>query len=161
MNKLATILISVFILFSFSFCCATKGSTKDIMQKNPPFKVTKATSNTWVGGQPGVRGFNVVITIDNPDIQLDTIYFRDKKATLKKNMNANLPTFVGVFTLPNTKHDYILHENPAKEYGNKPLKLNLPFSLKKEEAAVSYVHEGTQYYFKIDEVEEVKSSVKY
>ncbi|MFK5958418.1 MAG: hypothetical protein QM495_06030 [Lutibacter sp.] len=161
MNKLVTILISVIILLGFSFCSATRGSIKDKQQENPPFKVTKSTFNTWVGGQPGVKGFNVVITIDNPKIQLDSVYFRERKAKLKKDVTINPPMFIGVFTLPNTKHDYILHENSEMEYSNKPLNLNIPYSLKNNEAVVSYFYDGTIYYYKINKVEEVKSSVKY
>ena len=161
MNKLTTILISVIILLGFSFCSATKGSAKDKQQENPPFKVTKSTFNTWVGGQPGVKGFNVVITIDNPEIQLDSVYFRERKAKFKKDTYAVPPMFVGIFTLPNTKHDYVLHENPAKEYGNKPLNLNIPYSLENNEAVVSYFYKGTIYYYKINDVEEVKSTEKY
>jgi len=161
MNKLVTILVSVIILLGFSFCSATKGSTKDNQQENHPFKVTKSTFNTWVGGQPGVKGFNVVITIDNPDVQLDSVYFRERKTKLKKNTHTTPSMFVGVFTLPNTKHDYVLHENSEKEYGNKPLSLNIPYSLKNNEAVVSYLFEGTIYYCKIDNIEEVKSTEKY
>lgn len=161
MKKLSALFISAIILFSFSFCCTTKGSSKKPIQKNPSFKVTKATSNTWVGGQPGVRGYNVVISIDNPSVKLDSVYFRNTKTSLKKNSMAESPMFIGVFTLPNTKHDFVLHENPEKEYGNTPLKLNLPFSLKSNEAAVSYVYKKKQYYLKIENVEEVKSTEKY
>ena len=159
MNKLITIFISGIIFLSFSFCCANKNITKD----NHPFKVTKATYNTWVGGQPGVRGIKVVITIDNPEIQLDTIFFRDKKAHLKRDNNTNPTKFVGVFTDPNTKLDYILHENPKKEYKNTPPKplLNIPVELKENEAVVSYLYKDTIHYYLIKELEEVKSTVKY
>jgi hypothetical protein len=156
MKNLVTIFVSVIILFSCSFCGATKETLK-----NPPFKVTKATSSTWLGGQPGVRGFNIFITINNPEIKLDTVYFRNNKVSLKKDLVAKDPIFVGVFTLPNTKHDYNLHENPKREYGNTPLKLNLPFSLKNNEAAISYVYKRNKYYYKIMNVEEIKSSEKY
>ena len=159
MSKLATILISAIIFLSFSFCCANKNITKE----NDPFKVIKATYNTWVGGQPGVKGIKVVITIDNPEIQLDSIFFRDKKTLLKKDNSTESNTFVGVFTHRNTVHDYILHENPAKEYGNTPPKalLNIPIEIKNNEALVSYLYKGNTHYYKIKEIKEIKSSVKY
>jgi len=159
MNKLATILLAVIIVLAFSFCSATK----DISTENHPFKVTKATFNTWVGGQPGVRGVKVDIIIDNNEIQLDSLYFREMKSKLKKDSNANPPVFVGVFTYKNLKKDYILHENPEKEFGNTPINksLNFPFSLKKNEAIISYLHKGKIHYYKIEELEEIKSRVKY
>ena len=159
MNKLATILISVIILLAFSFCSATK----DLSKENHPFKVIKATYNTWVGGQPGVKGINVVITIDNPEIHLDSIFFRDKKTLLKKDNSTESNIFIGVFTQRNTVHDYILHENSSKEYGNTPPKalLNIPIELKNNEALVSYLYKGNIHYCKIKEIKEVKSSVRY
>lgn len=159
MNKLRTILSAAFILLAFSFC----SSTKEISKENHPFKVTNATYNTWVGGQPGVKGIKVVITIDNPEIELDSVFFRKKKTPLKRDISVELPTFVGVFTDQNNKNDYILHENPINEYGNTPINksLNIPFSLKKNEAVVSYLLDNKTYYYKILDVVEIKSSVKY
>ncbi len=159
MNKLSIFLSTTIILLSFSFCSSTKG----IVKQNHPFKVTNATYNTWVGGQPGVRGIKVVITIDNQDIQLDSVFFRNKKMPLKRVLYTELPTFVGVFSLPNTEKDYILHKNPINEYENTPnnKSLNFPFSLKKNEAIISYILENKTYYSKIEEVKEIKSKVKY
>ncbi len=159
MNKLGIFLSATIILLSFSFCC----STKELAKENHPFKVTSATYNTWVGGQPGVKGIKVVITIDNQDIELDTVFFRNNKIPLKRDISAELNTFVGVFTLPNTEKDYILHENPVNEYGNTPINksLNIPFELKKNEAIVNYLLDNKTYYYKIDEVVEIKSTVKY
>jgi len=159
MNKLGIFLSTTIILLSFSFC----SSTKEIAKENHPFKVTNATYNTWVGGQPGVRGIKVVITTDNQDIQLDTVFFRNNKAPLKRDISTELPTFVGVFTLPNTEKDFILHENPLNEYGNTPINksLNIPFSLDKNEAVVSYLLDNKTYYYKIEELKEIKSRVKY
>ncbi len=159
MNKLGIILSAVIILLAFSFCSASK----EITQGNHPFKVTNATYNTWVGGQPGVKGIKVVITINNTEIQLDSVVFRNKKTSLKKDISTESPTFVGVFTLPNPEKDYILHKNPLNEYGNTPLNksLNTPFAVKKNEAVVSYLLDNKTYYYKIDEVKEIKSTVKY
>jgi len=155
MNKLGIILGASIILLTFSFCSATK----DIAKENHPFKVTNATYNTWVGGQPGVKGIKIVISIDNYEIKLDSVFFRNKKTALKRDISSETPTFVGIFTLPNTKKDYILHENPLNEYGNTPV--NTPFELKKNEAVVSYLLDNKTYYYKINEVEEIKSTVKY
>ena len=158
MNKLGIISSSIIILLTFSFCCVTK----EISKGNYPFKVINATYNTWVGGQPGVKGIKVVITIDNPETQLDSVFFRNMKTKLKQDLNSLQPVFVGVFTFPNTEKDYILHENAAKEYGNTPpnITVNTPFELKKNEAVVSYLLDNKTYYYKIDEVEEIKSMVK-
>lgn len=163
MNKFGSILISVIILLTFSFCCATKSNMKDVTKDKHPFKVINATYNTWVGGQPGVKGIRIAISIDNPEIKLDTVFFRNMKTKLKREINSSPTIFVGVFTFPNTEHDYILHQDPVKEYGNTPPKtsLNIPFELDKKEAVISYLFEGTLRYYKIKEVIETKSDTKY
>ena len=158
MNKLVHILSSAFFLLVFSFCSITKETTKE----THPFKVTNATFNTWVGGQPGVKEIKVVIMTDNPEIALDSVFFRNMKTSLKADINAKFTTFVGIFTDPNNKKDYILHENPLNEYGNTPVNKSIktPFILKENEAVVSYLLGNKTYYYKIDKVEEIKSSVK-
>lgn len=163
MNKFAVILVSGIILLSFSFCCAHKNKIKNSDQISHPFKVLNATSNTWVGGQPGVKGININITIDNPEIQIDSVYFRNMKSKMKKDHNSSKNLFVGVFTFPNTKKDFVLHENAKEEYGNKApdLTLNIPFELKMNEAMLSYSYKGNSYFYKIENVEDVKSDVKY
>ena len=163
MNKLAVILVSGIILLSFSFCCAKKDKIKDPNQISHPFKVVEATSNTWVGGQPGVKGIKINVAIDNPEIQLDSVYFRNMKSKMKKDNNSSTNLFVGFFTFPNTKRDYILHENAKEEYGNKApdVTLKIPYELKKNEAMISYTYNGTTQFYKIEKVEEVKSNVKY
>ena len=134
-----------------------------ITQDHHPFKVIKATSNIWVGGQPGVKGYNINITIDNPEVKLETVYFRNMKSDFKVDNSVNPKVFVGVFTLPNTKNDYTAHQNSDEEYGNKAPKVDLqiPFELKENEAVVSYMKAGKISYYKIDNVVMVKSDVKY
>jgi hypothetical protein len=163
MNKLVRILVLGIILISVSFCCSTKNSSKEITKMDHPFKVVEAKSKTWVGGQPGVRGKKISISINNSEIQLDSVYFRNKKSDLKRELNASPAKFVGVFTDTNTKTDYILHKNAGREYGNKPPKANskIPFELKETEAVISYSFEGKVYYYKVENVLEVKSDEKY
>jgi len=163
MNKLVRIVVLGIILMSVSFCCSTKNASKEITKMDHPFKVMKATSSTWVGGQPGVKGKKINISINNSEIQLDSVYFRNMKSDLKPELNSSPPKFVGVFTYPNSKTDYILHENTAEEFGNKPPKtnLNIPFDLKETEAVISYTLNGKVYYYKVEEVLEVKSDEKY
>ena len=163
MNKLASILILGIVFVAFSFCSATKSNTKEAIQDNPPFKVIQAAYNTWVGGQPGVKGIKVTITIDNLEIKLDSVFFRNMKTKLKSELNTEPPVFVGAFTLPNTKNDYILHENVVKEYGNTPpnITVNIPFELEKNEAVISYLYEGNTQYYKIENLKETKSVIMY
>lgn len=155
MNKLASFSISIIIIFAFSFCSASK----NIFKNNPPFKIIKTTYNSWVGGQPGVRGITIYVTIDNPKINLDTVFFRKMKTKLKKDLSATSNTFVGSFMLRNKEHDFILEKNSIKEFGNIPPKtsLNIPFTLGDNEAVVSYIYKDKKYFYKVKNVIEVKA----
>jgi len=159
MSKFTVIFSSVIILLACSFCSATK----DISKENHPFKVTKATYNTWVGGQPGVRGINISIINDNPEIQLDSVFFRNMKTKLKSDKNTEPIVFIGTFIYPNTKNDYVLHKNAEKEYGNTPPNVlkNIPFEIQEDEAIVSYIFKGKTRYYKVEKLKEIKSVIMY
>jgi len=161
MNKFFSILISVTILLSFSFCCASKKNVKTDLQDKHPFAVTNSTYKTWVGGQPGVRGISIYITIDNSEIKLDSVFFRNMKTELNKEINSDPSVFVGSFMLPNTEKEFILDENPIKEYGNKvpSTTLIIPFELKEDEAVISYTFEGENIYYKISDLIESKTKI--
>ena len=152
MKKLAGILILVIILLGFSFCSATKNNMKEITTKNPPFKVTKATYNTWVGGKQGVKGLNIAIAIDKLEIKLDSVFFRNRKAVLMRDISIKENIFNGVFTILKTQHDYNLDIDPLKEYGNKApvISRKMPFELERNEAVVSYLYKGDTHYYKIE-----------
>ena len=45
-------------------------------EKNPPFKITAATYNNWVGGQQGVSGIRVIIGYTTTEkIDFKSIFF--------------------------------------------------------------------------------------
>ena len=79
MKKYIYIVFLGFLPLAFSCCGASKFNVDKEFQTKPPFKIVKATYHTWVGGQPGVRGLRIEITIDNSEIELDNVYFRNMK----------------------------------------------------------------------------------
>lgn len=159
MKKLIYILALGVFPLAFSSCGASKIHEEKEFQTKPPFKVVKATYNSWVGGQPGVRGIRVEISIDNSEITLDTIYFRNMETTLKKELNSANELYVGTFVLPK-KNEFILHSDPKKEYGNEvpDISLKIPFVLKKDEAIVSYSYKNKRVFFKVEHLIETKSA---
>ncbi len=156
MRKLLNLIIVALIPFFFSSCCASKTT---ICQKEAPFKVLNATYNIWDGGQPGVKGISINITIDNPTIQLDSVYFRNNKIPLRSDSKSEKLKFTGSYNLPYKNKDLIMSSNPLEEFGNKPhnIKPNIPFNLKKNEAVVSYFYKGKRNYYKIKNVTEIKT----
>jgi hypothetical protein len=149
-------LIFIFTITStLFFCCgATKDKTMYALQKNPSFKVINAEVSDWVGGQPGVRGLKVSISIDDKNIKLDSLYFRNQKTALKLLVNSNPSTYIGVFVTSKGLNDYIINKDSAKEFGNSPKSTpkNIPFKLNDNEAVVSYKYQTKKYYYKISNV---------
>lgn len=149
----------IFIITStLFFCCgATKNKAMHKLQKNPPFKVISAEVSDWVGGQPGVRGIKVSISIDNKNIKLDSLYFRNQKTSLKLLVNSNPPTYIGIFVTSKGVNDYIISKDNTKEFGNSPklTSKNIPFKLNDNEAIVSYKNPNKRYYYKISKVKNI------
>lgn len=132
------------------------GVSKVKSQAQYPFKVLKATYANAVGEQPDLIVTTLKITVNNNEIQLDSVFFRSYKAPLQRVDNAENSIFAGSFTTSTTPHDYILSSDPKKEFGNKPpLKVSkLPFELKENEAVVSYVYKDKVKYYIISEVKQ-------
>jgi len=149
MKNFITIITVIVATTIFTQCSASKNNK--IVQIKPPFNVIKATYTSWVGGQPGIRGITVQVEIDNPNITLDSVYFRGMKSVLKIDKSNTNPIFVSSFVLPKKPKHFILDADPKKEYGNEPppISTKFPFQLKKNEAVVSYFYKGKLRYFKI------------
>tara|TARA_B100000795_G_C22804465_1_gene443943 strand:- start:4977 stop:5444 length:468 start_codon:yes stop_codon:yes gene_type:complete len=152
-------LLALVIIVCFTKC----GGTKFV--ESPPFKITSATYNHWVGGVPGVSGTNVRISYTaDSNVVFDSIYFlkRSSKLELKKINGTKL--LMGYFKneSSNQKADYILHVAVEKEMGNKPPPINnFLFDLKENEAVISY-KKGTKIkYFKIKSLKSVQPEFFY
>ena len=159
MNKLIYLLVFGFFTLTLSCCGASKDKGEKEFQTKPPFKIIEATYQSWVGGQPGVRGIRIEISIDNSLIELDTVYFRNKKAKLKKEISSFKNLYVGTFILEKKK-EFRLDMDPKKEYGNEApdVTINIPFQLKNNEAVVSYFHKNKRNFHKVENLIETKTS---
>lgn len=133
------------------------GTSKIKAQREHPFKVLEANYVNWVSQQPDITGITVNIIIDNPEIQLDSIYFRNNSAALKHVKSFENLVFTGSFKTSITPHDYILHSNPKQEFGNKPpvVVSKTPFKLTDNEAVVSYFYKNKINYYKISAMKEI------
>ena len=145
------------ILLSFAFFGC--GSSKAKAQNKTPFKVLEATYTNSVGEQPDLVLTTLKITTNNKEILLDSVYFRNNSASLKRVYSDENSVFTGSFTTSKMPHDLILHADPKEEFGNKPpIEVSkLPFEIKENEAVVSYFYKDKINYYKILEVKETVS----
>lgn len=155
MNKLIS--IGIVISLILASCSITKKNSEKTMENKQPFKIISATYISGEGEQANVKEIHMFITIDNPEIQLDSVYFRNTKTGLKRDISASNHTFAGNLLLTDAQKDYNLHSDPQKEYGNTPpgMTSKIPFELQKNEAVVSYVFNRVTQYYKISEVVEI------
>jgi hypothetical protein len=161
MNKITYITISAIVILAFSCCSASKSNNE--LEQQPPFKITKVFYNTWVGGQPGVKGYTFHVEIDNSNYVLDSVFFRNMKVKLKKDTSKPKNVYIGTFILPNRMKDYILHAEPKKEVGNElpDISEKIPFQLNANEAVLSYLVNNSISYYKVTNVEELKNPQRF
>jgi hypothetical protein len=157
MNKMKSVGIVVLSLIIAS-CCTTKKSSEKALQNKHSFKIISATYSSNEAEQATLKEIHVLIVIDNPEIQLDSIYFKNSKTGLKRDISASRPSFVGSFLLSDIQKDYYLHSDPQKEYGNTPpgMTSKIPFQLQENEAVVSYAIKEETLYYKISDLKEIK-----
>lgn len=149
------------LVLAFSCCGTSKSNNK--LEQNPPFKINRAFYNTWVGGQPGVKGYTIYFEIDNSNTVLDSVYFRNMSAKLLKDTSTSESVYIGTFILPNRMKDYVLHSDPKKEFGNElpDISEKTPFQLNSNEAIISYIVDNTTQYYKVTNVVELNSTHKF
>lgn len=157
MKKLFKIPLTAFIFLILSSCGSAKDKNTHEFQEHTPFKILAATYSTTIDNQIGKRSIQIKITIDNPNIKLDSVYFRNSKSELKLESNSNNQLFVGNIHEKSRKKDYNLAIDSTKEFGNvaPDITSKIPFELKKNEAVVSYSFKGKKYYYKIKDLQEI------
>lgn len=150
MKKIIGVGFITLLSFTFFGCGVSKA------QNNHPFKVLEATYANSVVEQTDLVLITLKITTNNKEIQLDSVYFRNHKASLKRVKSDENYFFLGSFTTSTIPQDYILDSDAKQEFGNKPplTVSKLPFEIKENEAIVSYFYKDNINYYKILEVKE-------
>lgn len=143
-KTISLILALPIVLISFAQCASNKPYQ---LQKEAPFTVTQAISQTYLGGRQGNKGEQLTIRINDENIVLDSLFYKSRKLKLNKNQEGNYTTKLSLST---GKH-YTMNSNPAEEYVNKAPVMddNIPFKLTGNEAVVSYIKENVTYYYKL------------
>ena len=146
---------ALLILMSFSNCANGKQ-----LQEEPPKAVKEAYYTTWSGGVRGAgSGYNLFIPVaENAKIELDTVYFRGRKAVLEKEP-ADPNLYVARFENPGPTKKFVMHKDPKMEYGNELPALieKIPFELEEGEAVVRYTKGGVEKYFRIKNIQKKDS----
>lgn len=151
MKKVAYIILFGSITLLLSNCA---GGKEVLFVKEPPFKVQTAFFQNWVAGtEAGGSGTNVSIMLGTimEEIEVKEIYYLDDVVKAVRDAQ-NLDKYTGYF-VNELERDFIMDENAIKEATNTPPEKS-PFTLTKNEAVISYMHDGEMEYYKISNLEE-------
>lgn len=135
----------VFTVVLFSSCAGNKG-----LQEIAPAQFQQAYFTTDAAS---VKLFIPVSAIQTERVELNSVYFRGRKAPLE--LHEDRP---GVYmaNFDTGKPDMVMHEDPREEYGNKvpesPEKV--PFDLDDDEAVIVFTENDTTKFYKITGIEE-------
>jgi len=146
----------VFLMMMLFGCCGSKTeeSTYSITQ-SPPFIIEDVYSQKWMAGvKGGGSGTNIYFNIKKIESEtlINEIYFRSR---IIKAENTTQNLFVGYFKIDKIR-DVIMDSNPTKEAKNIPPK-PFPFKLEENEAVLSYILKGRDYYYKVSNITEKKT----
>lgn len=136
--------------------CKTGGQ---VLESSRALKVEGATFQNHFYGA-GEYGRETELTVRfssiNEGVQPDSIFFRGHAAQLKKN-TADLLFYTASIKVPSAEQK-TMHLNPAMEMNNPVPDINsrFPFTLKNDEAVISFRENNNSKYIKITELKEIK-----
>jgi ABC-type multidrug transport system ATPase subunit len=144
----------VLLTFGFTQC----GSLN--LDTNPPFQITSAIYQNWVGGLPGTNGVLLTISYESDaEVPFDSIYFLKKGSKLEFNEYKGIKTISGRIdtSVSPDRKDFTLHVDSKKEFNNQlPTLKKFPFELKDNEAVVRYKVKGIIKYYKVKNIKKGK-----
>ncbi|SDS39415.1 hypothetical protein [Gramella sp. MAR_2010_147] len=140
MKNALHLMAGIFVLTLFASC----GSNKDLQERAPAqFNDVYYTYNS-----DGLQLNIPVAAIQDERINMEAVYFHGMKSKLNKSKEkSNL--YVANFHMGT--EDMVMHEDPKKEYGNKPPQMpeESPFSIEDDEAILVFTQNDKVKYFKL------------
>ena len=150
--KLKVILIA-FITIFLTNCKSSQFDAK------PPFNVSSATYNNWVGGQEGVSGIHLVFNLNSKQtIKFQKVYFNKREAILEAKEKEGKTTLIGnISTSTIGNSNLVMDVDPKKEINNEIPETNFPFDLKENEAVLSYLEKGVTKFYKVKNIKKTNT----
>ncbi|MCF6213299.1 MAG: hypothetical protein L3J45_04660 [Flavobacteriaceae bacterium] len=150
MKKISYILGCILVLNLFFSCKSSN------LKKGFSFKIASKTYYNWVGGQPGVKGTNVVIKLLKVDLnhfKADSLYFNGKGALIETHIKKDTLVLMAYYNNP------IIPVRLKIEPSQKKISKKTPYILKPNEAILTYYDAGIKKVLKLSDV--VKTDNKY
>jgi len=146
-------LLTVFLMvLSFTQCNTLK------YVNHPPFKITGATFNNWVGGRPGVSGIKVNIAYQSEGkIAFEQLYFSYRSVKIEMRTVKGKSYLIGQFNTSTREEELFLEGDTSPKTVTKLPKP--PFNLKDNEAVISYKEGTTIRYYHIKNIKKTKTII--
>jgi hypothetical protein len=144
--------LKTFFIICIAFCISSCSSVK--LTETAPFKISGATYHSWVGGQPGVSGVNVIIGIDDDtSVTFKNIYFQTRKVSVTIETRNKKKYVLGNINTSTRSEETII----KKETKEKVSKNDFPFELGNNEAVLEYDKAGKTYYYKVSKIKKTET----
>ncbi|MFK5889630.1 MAG: hypothetical protein QM486_02730 [Flavobacteriaceae bacterium] len=119
-----------------------------------PFKIVTKTYYNWTGGQPGVKGTNVVLKLMNTSksFKADSLYFNGKGTLLEIHIKKDTLVLMGYYSTPRVPVRLEI-EPSQKKITKKPI-TKIPYTLKANEAVLTYFINGVKKYLRLADLAE-------
>jgi len=150
-----------YFFFGTALLLLINGCKSGELQTKYPFKIVSKTFYNWTGGQPGVKGTNVVIKLLDVDVKnfkADSIYFKNRGVKTEMHVKKDSLILMGYFS---TKRIPTPLEIEPHTVNNKKQKtsIKIPYTLKDNELVLTYYINGKRKVLKLYDV--VKTDSKY
>lgn len=150
MKNFFSYLLGILIISSLSNC----GNAKQLQEKAPvAFGSPYFTS--VVADDPSVTSHIKLYlptgkSLNDSEIQLDSVYFRGRKAKLVKS-EEEIGLYIATFETAERPRDFIMSSDPNEEYGNQvPFIEDKTFDLKSDEAMLTFTRGEKSEHYKIE-----------
>jgi hypothetical protein len=149
--------IKLIALFCFAFSLSQCKTMK--LTENAPFTITGATYHNWVGGQPGVRGTNLIIGIENKsETTIESIYFRNiENKPSVENRKGKKYLVVNITTSNGDGNKEIVEISTKESKAVTEVKKNFPFKLESNEAVIKYLVGKKTFYYKVSKIKKTET----
>ena len=149
------LIVAIIAILGLTGCGSGQSDSSNVrFEQNPPFNLANGYYQDWVAGvKEGGSGTNIHLTFQSmdPDVALTDLYFKGYVLPVTRKMTSAI-AYTASYTNETKRPDVIMDSDPAREAANRPPK-NSPFSLKDNQAVLSYMYNGKLYYYKIATLE--------
>jgi hypothetical protein len=145
----------LFIVFGLSFLAFLVNCKSSKINNGLPFKIIEKTYYNWTGGQPGVKGTNVVlklVKVDLNNFKADSLYFNGKGTLLEVHIKKDTLVLMAYYSTPRIPVRLVV-EPSLKKISKKTIP-KIPYILKPNEAVLTYFINGVKKHLRLADLAE-------